>query len=618
MRFFRIAALALTLFLPAAAFAQADLALLVYMTGSDLESRGGCASRDLSEMAAALPADGSVSVAVLAGGAASWESDVPADGLSLLRITPEGPVREAAFPAGSMGDPETLSRFLKEAALRFPARRYALVFWDHGGGPLLGVCFDENTADQNGMDSLSLDEIASALAASPFASRPLSFIGFDACLMASLEVARCVSPYAEVMIASQEPEPASGWDYAFLPDLPACGDAAAMGACIVSSYAASLAGSLAPCTLSCADLSQTESVCREVEALFSASEPLLLPESYNRFARCRLDAKTLASAVPADYDLVDLYDLTDVLMAEGLGDAAPLHAALDRMILSQTANEEYVHGLSIYHPFDNKNRYRNGWGFAYDALPFLPAYRQFLSRFSHLWLGESLSAWSGAWLPDAREEGALIRVSMTLAPEESQAFAEARLLILEEIADGEYRMLCQQRGARPDGSLLTADYGGEALYITDEAGSVLAGPLSYRAVGDGIAIGAVLDKAEWTPGSQQSVYLMYREDAEGRLAMTGICAYHDGIGMFVPSALRLEEYDSVTFAGWARVPGGEDEPFESWSFGTTVSVECIPLSSLGRPAFLRMPPEGGRFARIEVTDLQGAVHASSLVPLPGP
>ena len=57
---------------------------------------------------------------------------------------------------------------------------------------------------------------------------------------------------------------------------------------------------------------------------------------------------------------------------------------------------------------------------------------------------------------------------------------------------------------------LSGDYGGEALYITDEAGSVLAGPLSYRAVGDGIL----------TPEEKHDT----NPDGHGKHSATRMCA----------------------------------------------------------------------------------------------
>lgn len=65
----------------------------------------------------------------------------------------------------------------------------------------------------------------------------LEWIGFDACLMSSLEVASVLAPYADYMIASQETEPGWGWNYAFLSvlsDRAIPGDE--MGEYIVDSY----------------------------------------------------------------------------------------------------------------------------------------------------------------------------------------------------------------------------------------------------------------------------------------------------------------------------------------------------------------------------------------------
>ena len=259
---------------------------------------------------------------------------------------------------------------------------------------------------------------------------------------------------------------------------------------------------------------------------------------------------------------------------------------------------------------------------AMGRIVFFPKYRQpeafrGLEGFSHLWLGESLSAWSGAWLPDARAEGQNVRVSMALSGGERAAAASARLLILEEIAPGEYRMLYSARQRAGEDALITALYGGEGLYALDGEGNVAAGPISYRVLEGGIAVGAVLEKAEWTPGSQQSVYLICREEGDA-LRIDEIDSYHEGMGVFAKSTLRLSDYDDITFAGWARVPGGEDRAFESWPYGTTVAVETLSLDSGWRLAFLKRPPEGERFARIEVTDLQGNLHASPLIPIPAP
>ena len=109
-----------------------------------------------------------------------------------------------------MGESKTLSDFLKWGVETYPAEKMGVILWDHGGGSLSGVCFDENY----NMDSLSLTELDAAFAsAGEIMTDQFEYIGFDACLMANYETAYIASKYARNMIASEELEPSGGWDY---------------------------------------------------------------------------------------------------------------------------------------------------------------------------------------------------------------------------------------------------------------------------------------------------------------------------------------------------------------------------------------------------------------------
>jgi hypothetical protein len=108
----------------------------------------------------------------------------------------------------NMADPATLERFVSAAIEGLPARRFGLVFGDHGSA-WPGACADDSSED----DLLSLVEIGSALTTLTKDSGPLEIIGFDACLMANFEVAHAMAPSARIMIASEELEPGNGWNY---------------------------------------------------------------------------------------------------------------------------------------------------------------------------------------------------------------------------------------------------------------------------------------------------------------------------------------------------------------------------------------------------------------------
>ena len=110
-----------------------------------------------------------------------------------------------------MGDPQTLVDFVTWAVQKYPAKKYALIMSDHGGGWTGG--FSDMSAPDS---SLTMPEIVSAIEAIRQATGVDKFelIGFDACLMGQIEVFGSLYPYSNYMVASEEVIPAYGWSYA--------------------------------------------------------------------------------------------------------------------------------------------------------------------------------------------------------------------------------------------------------------------------------------------------------------------------------------------------------------------------------------------------------------------
>ena len=126
----------------------------------------------------------------------------------LLRVEKGKLVELEDWGEADMGDPATLTKFIRAATKACPAKRTALILGDHGSG-WAGICSDESSKD----DMLTLAELCGSLKES---GATFDLLGFDACLMATLEVAASVAPYAKVMAASEEEEPAYGWNWSGL------------------------------------------------------------------------------------------------------------------------------------------------------------------------------------------------------------------------------------------------------------------------------------------------------------------------------------------------------------------------------------------------------------------
>ena len=192
--------------------------VMIYMVGSNLESRLGNATKDLEEIDGAGLGFENYNVIVYTGGSARWVGDVPCDRNCVLDMSRKGDERIVAQTNGNanMGLPETLSAFLNYCGENYPADHNALILWDHGGGPLWGYGVDELYDS----DSLLLTEMRAAMDGSAFRGgadgKKLDMVGFDACLMGSLECMTIWKDYAEYYVGSEELEPGDGWNYAFL------------------------------------------------------------------------------------------------------------------------------------------------------------------------------------------------------------------------------------------------------------------------------------------------------------------------------------------------------------------------------------------------------------------
>ncbi|OGQ92429.1 MAG: hypothetical protein A2284_07495 [Deltaproteobacteria bacterium RIFOXYA12_FULL_61_11] len=109
------------------------------------------------------------------------------------------------------GTAEALADFISWGVGAYPADRTALVFWDHGAAwPGFGI--DEGAASP---DMLSLAEMRQGIYNGMTAAglQRFALIGFDACLMATYEVAMAMAPFSEYLVASEELVPGHGWDY---------------------------------------------------------------------------------------------------------------------------------------------------------------------------------------------------------------------------------------------------------------------------------------------------------------------------------------------------------------------------------------------------------------------
>ena len=322
--------------------------LMVYMCGTDLESKYGMATNDLNEMLHATLDDEHINIIVETGGTQSWKNSVMKAGTNQRWRIRKGGIEKLGDDLGrkSMVDPNTLTDFIKFCAKNYPANRNMLIFWDHGGGSLSGYGYD-----QYNKGSMTLDQINKALAN---AGVKFDFIGFDACLMATMETAVVTQQYADYLIGSEETEPGCGWYYTnwltALSKDPAI-STVKLGKTIVDDFndvcKKNNAGDAT--TLSITDLAEFAGTVPEAFRDFAVNvNELLDGNDYKVVSNARSGAREFGASAGINH--VDLIHLASRM---GTTEANALVKALQGCIKYNRSSKSMTnsYGLSIYFPY---------------------------------------------------------------------------------------------------------------------------------------------------------------------------------------------------------------------------------------------------------------------------
>ena len=368
--------------------------LMVYMVGSDLESGHGCATKDIQEMLDSGLDFSKVNLVIYTGGSKYWNMDIPSDCNTVLYISSNGKLEVAAATSepANMGDPSTLLDFMNYTYQNFQAEKYSMICWNHGGGPLCGYGVDELFD----ADRLYLQEMESAFAASPFAQQKMEFLGFDACLMGTIEAAEMADDYFHYMIASEEVELASGWDYSFLKKLNSTTDTKAIADEILTGFDKTMKAYnwKVEYTLSCLDLSHMDATVKAMDTLFLKMAESVKNGGYSKLAKIREKLLRFGTS-GADYDQVDLGHMVQSLSSDFRSETATMQTQLNSLIYDQVTSMTGASGVSIYFPYDNKDWYQ-GWGYYFhEDLSDSTGYESFIDAFTDVWInGEPEVDWS--------------------------------------------------------------------------------------------------------------------------------------------------------------------------------------------------------------------------------
>jgi len=618
--------------LPGKAAAQESTqTILVYIVGSDLESESGLATSDIREMLQAQPNPERLNVLVMTGGTTRWLAPtIPADSLSIYKIEGSSPTLLERLDSASMGEPETLLAFMDYAVAAYPASSYGLLFWDHGGGPMVGIGSDTRYRH----DALTLEELQTAFSRGPFqGEQRLEWLAFDACLMASLEVAATLAPYTRYLIASEETLPGPGFEYGFLRDFGQSDlSGLAAGQAIIQAtgaYYEDLAVRYPRrqdlVTLSLLDLDRVDSAITALDSLFADLSKGLQAQVYSDIARRRDGTKAYGrTGTTSEFDLIDLYDLASNL--EGLYPerAGALKAAIGELVILNYANVPRSRGLSIYFPLLNKQMYEMVWAGMYEQLGHAPHYQAFVRDFGAILLSDSLGTWTGSEAPVLQYDSALDTFYLQLSPNQTAHYERAEYYILTRLRGEEYLLNYLSSDLTLDADhRLRANFDGRVMSFREPGGAPIHPFMAEKENLGGKAlyqIPAVLTRREDNQLTFLHGQLLTEVDKAAGLATITGAIRDDTDQLLGKRDVNLADFDSVYLpyvsTYLTRDGKGAPKPLGDWVVSDAPRIAMFsgqdqldlryePLMDQGQESFIQ----------IAVTDTQGHVYASDLLPL---
>ncbi len=333
----------------------AEWTVLLYLCGTDLESRGSMATYNLQEIAKTTPSE-QVNFLIETGGTKEWHAkdtvglDISTEKLQRYIYNAEGYSLVDEQPLDNMASAATLTDFIQWGAKNYPAKKIALLLWDHGGGSASGLIVDElhNSA------IMPLEQMEIAV---DDAEVPLEAVILDTCLMAGLETAQALQHSAKYLVASEETVPGYGSAYAawlqYLYNNPSC-DGARFGKEVCDAtqqkYAElGMTNASRQLTFSVIDLNKLDAVSAAFDQMFVEIGALLSdPEYFSAFGYYTQKAQHYAYST-----MIDLADMAS--------------RAQNKAITNDTANAviEAVNNAVVYSVKGDQRAYSRGLSFYY-------------------------------------------------------------------------------------------------------------------------------------------------------------------------------------------------------------------------------------------------------------
>lgn len=593
--------------------------VMIYMVGSNLESDNAIATSDINSIKPSEVDLENVNVLLYTGGTTKWHNFVSNDENAIYELTDNGFEKVKTYSKQNMGSYNTFETFLNYAYDNYVTEKYDLIIYDHGGA-IDGAVWDDFTSD-----NLSLVDFKTALNASPFnENNKLEVVLFRTCLNGTIEVADTFDEYAEYLVASSEVTLGSSLTpvLGFLNEIEATDTAVEFGEKFIDEYQGQM-NRLDPYgeigqMYAIVDLSKTGKVVEELEDFIQEID---LDLHYADVVRARSGMFQFAYTYfdQSSYDMVDLYELIEVLSPYSNVNSAEVLSAIDEAVIYNWSTIGDTHGLSVYFPYNGEKNVQTYFLNIYDDIDFNDTYFDFITDFSILSRSNQNSSFSNTLLVESETKVKGTEFELKLTEEQTRDYAKSGYIIFHKEDDNYYTPIYSSDDTilNEDGTLST-NISNNLIKVYDDEDETYVQLVERIVDGKKTYYGDVIlsyyssdDMSEWKT-HRATVYYDHKDND---VSVSNIVLKGDE--QIDGTVANLEDYDTIQFWNFRyKILDDNGEYTEDWeSSATQYGHEFYTDKELW---FKRSTlDEGDYYCVFVVKDIYGNVYYSKLLSVNG-
>ena len=510
---------------------------MIYMVGSDLESKSSQGTYSISEIVPANIDLRNNNIVLMVGGAKKWHNFVNPDEVAIYELTSNGFSKVKNDIELNMGEKNTLTEFLDYSYNNYPAKKYDLIFWNHGMGAF-GLEHDEVAED-----FININELDNAFKDSKFKNQKLELAIFYNCLTENIHIANVMSKYSEYMLGSEEIIYLSKLfnRLKFFERVKVNDTAVDIAKYFISISDAAIDNyndthiKGINSTLSLIDLSKIDKLNNNLDKFIATVD---VSDNYYDIAAIRRRLYTYGKNQNNDYDTIDLYALVEALGKYSSNNTAlnDLKNSINDAVVINSSEDGYSYGISVYFPYYSGYEVINAHLIMFKKMWNNSSYVSFIKDFNDIRYnnyrntrtitGKNTNELSN----DITIKGNSIELK--LDDKEKEKYQNANIYIFKKDSDNDYELLLKSNKLTNNKGTIKFNYNG-LLKVNDEY-------ISYYDLDDSIVYGNLSNNEE----DLNVLFTIHFDENLGKIVETIL----DSGSNPLSSIIELDDYNKITLS----------------------------------------------------------------------